>query len=92
MSGKYGAFFKFVWQKEKGFDFIDEKGVTRCDTREQAHAIFKAKCKELSQRVFAICDDDYYRVDVSVYVSPEGPTGDDTDSWYFTMEGAEDDE
>lgn len=91
MSGKYEAYFKFDWQKE-GSDFIEEKGVTYCKTFEQAHAIFKAKCKEVTQRLFAICDDDYSYVDVMVYVRRGDSISDNIDTFYFTLEGAEDDE
>lgn len=88
MSNKYEAYFKFDWQRG-GENFIEEKGVTRCDTYEQAHAIFKAKCKEITQRVFSICDGDYSYVDVSVYVRPEDSISDNIDTFYFTMEGDE---
>lgn len=91
MSGKYETYFRFDWQKE-GSDFVDEKGVMHCETYEQAHAIFKTKCKELSQRAFAICDGDYSYVNVSVHIEREGSIGDDIDSFYFTMEGEPDDE
>lgn len=91
MSGKYEAYYRFDWQKE-GSDFIEEKGVTRCDTYEQAHAIFKNRCKEITQRVFAIVDNDYSYVDVSVYVRPENSISDNIDTFYFTMEGAEHEE
>ena len=91
MCGEYEVYYNFVWRRD-GDDYIEEKGVTHCNAYEPAHAIFKNKCKELTQRVFAICDDDYSYVDVLVSVKREGSVGNDIDSFYFTMEGAEDED
>lgn len=91
MSGEYEVHYKFTWRKE-GYDFIEEKGQMLCNAYESAHAIFKNKCKELMQRVFAICDDDYSYVNVDVYVKQCDSTADCVDAIFFTMEGAEDED
>lgn len=88
MSGDYEVYYRFEWKRD-GEEFVEEKGRTVCNAYEPAHAIFRNKCKDLAQRALAIRDDDYSFVDVLVSVRREGSVGDDTDSFYFTMEGAE---
>lgn len=91
MCGEYEVYYRFEWKRD-GEDFVEENGRTVCNAYEPTHAIFRNKCKELSQRVFSICDDDYSYVDVLVSVRREGSVGNNIDSFYFTMEGAEDED